>query len=163
MRLAENSMNLPFVLNLITRHEGFRPTCYKDTRGFLTIGIGFNLDAAGADQVCIDHGLNYFSLRDGQPISLMQAQAVLGAQVTACEIDAQMILPHWPMLPDNVQAVVVDMLYNMGLAKFEQFQLMLTALRCADYPEAARQMRNSLWYKQVGLRAIEDVQLMEAA
>jgi lysozyme len=156
-------MNLPFVLKLIAKHEGFRETCYRDSRGFLTVGIGFNLDAAGAEQLCIEHGLSYSGLRTGQPLHLLQAQALLQTQVEGCVLDAQIILPHWPTLPENVQAVVVDMIYNLGTDKFEQFHLTITALRCFDFPEAARQMRSSLWYRQVGLRGVEDVQLMEAA
>ena len=33
------------LLNLIRKHEGFRASAYRDTRGYLTIGYGRLIDA----------------------------------------------------------------------------------------------------------------------
>ena len=65
-------MDIQFVQNLLMRHEGYRSTCYRDSRGFLTIGIGFNLDDLSAEETCQALGLNYSGLRAGYAITLLQ-------------------------------------------------------------------------------------------
>lgn len=37
------------LLNLIRKHEGFRASAYRDTRGYLTIGYGRLIDARRGD------------------------------------------------------------------------------------------------------------------
>jgi lysozyme len=155
-------MDIQFVQNLLMRHEGYRSTCYRDSRGFLTIGIGFNLDDLSAEETCQALGLNYSGLRAGYAITLLQAQAVANRKISACLTAAQFQFPNWDDIPENAQAVVIDMLFNLGATKFSEFKLMIAALRSSDYPEAAAQMRQSLWFKQVGQRGLDDVALMEA-
>ena len=50
------------------------------------------------------------------------------------------------------QAVLIDMMHTLGLNKFRKFSKMIAAINAGNYYEAAYQMRNSLWYKQVGPR-----------
>ena len=49
--------------------------------------------------------------------------------------------------------VLLDMCFNMGLAKVSKFANALTMLQEERYEEAANHFRDSLWYTQVGERA----------
>ena len=51
--------------SMISQHEGKRKCVYTDTMGHPTIGIGFNLDASGAQQAIEKLGLNYDDVRSG--------------------------------------------------------------------------------------------------
>lgn len=148
---------------LIMRHEGFRPQAYRDTRGFLTIGYGTNLDAIGAPRQCKAAGLNYDSLRNGGEITEDEASMLLGGAVQYA-IDCSGVAVHgFNAMPDNVQLAIVDMVYNMGLGKFGEFHVTIAALEAHDWQSAALAMANSAWFHQVGKRAADDIKLVESA
>ena len=58
---------------------------------------------------------------------------------------------------DNVdpqaQAIVVDMIYNLGERGFRGFSNTRTAFAGRDYNTAADEMMDSRWYNQVGRRS----------
>ena len=47
------------------------------------------------------------------------------------------------------------MLFNLGAYRFHGFKKMIAAIEQGDYEEAARQMMDSKWAAQVGVRARE--------
>jgi lysozyme len=49
--------------------------------------------------------------------------------------------------------VVVDMIFNLGAARFSRFKKLNAALALRDYTLAAHEMMDSKWYTQVGRRA----------
>ena len=151
------------VVALLTKHEGFRATCYRDTRGFLTVGIGFNLDAAGAELRCIAAGLDYAALRAGQAITLEQAQALLAEGIQSAQDVATIAVRGFLDMPENVQLAVIDMIFNLGSHGFGQFHQLVAALEAHDWEQGANQMRASLWYGQVGARAKDDMDLVLSA
>lgn len=148
---------------LITKHEGMRAVRYQDTRGIWTIGKGFNLEAPGARQRVAAAGLDYDALMEGQAITEAQADALMeGALENACDA-ACMIVRGFTTLPEAVQLVLIDMLFNLGSHGFAQFHRMLAAVESGDWLGAAAQMRNSVWFTQVGVRGRDDEELMESA
>lgn len=156
-------MNDTFVRMLITKHEGFRRLVYHDSRGKSTIGIGFNLNDPTAAATCQAHGLDLQALMNGTAISLSDAQAVMADQILNAKFEALKLIPNFNTLPDNAQAVVVDMLFNMGLPVFSEFHGTIAALKAGNCQQASLQMKNSAWYHEVGSRGLEDVSLMESA
>lgn len=156
-------MNDNFVRLLISKHEGFRRLVYTDSRGKATIGIGFNLNDPTAAETCKAHGLDLQALMNGAPISLADAQAVMADQILNAKFAALKLIPNFNTLPDNAQAVVVDMLFNMGAPVFAEFHGTIAALKAGNCQQASIQMKNSAWYGEVGSRGIEDVSLMESA
>jgi lysozyme len=54
---------------------------------------------------------------------------------------------------EEVQLIVANMLFNMGLTKLSKFKKFQKALNNRDYAEAAVQMKDSKWYDQVTNRA----------
>ena len=152
------------VIELVTKHEGFRAYSYRDTKGKLTIGIGFNLDAPGAAERCAAVGVNYGAVCfAGQGITQAQAQALLDEGITAAQDAALCTVVGFPDMPDVVQLVVIDQLFNMGREKFLQFHRMIDALEARDWPRMADEMRDSLWFAEVGTRATEDIALVLSA
>jgi lysozyme len=152
------------VQQLITKHEGFRCVVYRDTRGRRTIGIGFNLDDPGAETTCQVHGLDYLTLLDGSSmITLKEASAVRDDKILAAKFAAQGTIPNFDGLPDNVQAVVLDMIFNMGWPVFSGFHATIAAINAGDFRTAASNMKQSAWYGEVPSRAQEDCQLMLSA
>ena len=58
-------MNIELAKKWIEHWEGRRATVYKDTKGIPTIGVGFNLMAAGAEQAILNLGVPYPSVVSG--------------------------------------------------------------------------------------------------
>ena len=110
--------------------EGFRSAKYTDTRGYLTIGYGFNVDAG---------------------ISERAASALCEAQLeeALADCDGQ---PWFPSGDDVRASVFVELVFNMGLGKLLGFKLMLAAAQAHQWDEAANQLQNSAWFSQVGHR-----------
>lgn len=54
---------------------------------------------------------------------------------------------------DEVQEVLINMMFNMGRTRLSKFRNFITALQMDDFNEAADQMVDSRWYGQVGNRS----------
>lgn len=119
-------------------NEGFRSTKYTDTRGFLTIGYGFNVDAG---------------------ISEYAAAHLLQAQLDEAETDVGNF--DWYHALDGVrQSVLVELAFNMGIKKLQGFHNMLSACKAQDWNAAAAELQNSAWFTQVGTRGPQLVRLL---
>ena len=95
--------------------EGFRATKYTDTRGHLSIGFGFNIDAG---------------------ISQSAAAALLSAQATECH--SQLLAFPWYSQLDPVrQSVCLDIAFNSGVSGLLHFPHMIAALIEKDWKQAA--------------------------
>lgn len=154
-------MNLSFVTQLISHHEGgFRATVYLDTKGNPTIATGFNLAAPAAAAICRSHGLDLQALLQGRPIPRNIGDLILHDQIQGAAFGVRCHVPNLDELPDPVQAVLVDMDFNMGTEKFAEFRRMIAAVNERNYAEAAKEMYSSAWYGEVKTRATHDVELM---
>lgn len=154
-------MNRELIANLIERHEGRRNVVYKDTLGNLTIGIGFNLDAIDARAICQQLGVSWTAACAGEVLPDVEIDALFDYTLNRAIADASALLPNFTSLPDQVQAVVTDMAFNLGRHGLSEFKGMLAALRFYNYQLAAQEAKNSLWYTQVGTRGVEDVEMLK--
>jgi lysozyme len=128
------------LIDMLILHEGKRHHVYECTSGKLTIGVGRNLEDLGLSDGEID-----FLLRN----DLMRVQSELAANV-----------PCFLKLSETRQDVLMDMCFNLGISRLLQFKNMLTALEIGDYIEAAAEMLDSRWAKQVGERATRLAKMM---
>lgn len=119
--------------SLIELHEDLRTKPYRCTEGKLTIGIGRNLDALGITR---DEALYLFS-NDLDRVKDEVAKA----------------FPWAAAMAPARYAVIVDMTFNMGVARLKGFKKFLAAMAKADWRTAAFEMMNSRWASQVQTRA----------
>lgn len=118
------------IIDLITRHEGVRLKPYRDSVGKLTLGIGRNLDDVG--------------------ITVSEAQYLLENDLGRVCADLDSRLPWWRTLDLVRQMVVQDMAFNLGIGGLLGFTQMLAHVEAGRYPEAAGEMLDSRWARQVG-------------
>ena len=59
------------------------------------------------------------------------------------------------------QAVVIDMLYNIGPARFAGFKKMRAAIERGDFETATKEMLDSKYAKQVVKRAAENARMLK--
>ena len=114
---------------LLRRHEGWRVRPYRDTTGHLTIGHGRNLDAKG--------------------ITREEAGYLLANDLKAARTTAERY--SWFSRLDRVrQAVILDMLINLGPRGFKSFKKTRRKVQIGHYGDAAEEMLDSTWARQVG-------------
>jgi GH24 family phage-related lysozyme (muramidase) len=65
------------------------------------------------------------------------------------------LVPEWRTYPPVVQAVLANLIFNLGKYKLTKFHSTLQNFRDRDYERAAGNLQNSLWYRQVGTRSVE--------
>lgn len=117
----------------LVRDEGMRLKPYLDSVGKLTIGVGRNLD---------DNG-----------ISESEAMHLLRMDVLSAESEVSR-LSFYRLLNDPRKAVVVNMVFNLGIVRFLGFRKMIDALNAGDFERAAAEMMDSKWAVQVKGRAV---------
>ena len=148
-------------MKFIEPFEDRRHRAYRDSRGYLTIGVGFNLDRAGAadDLNELLPGVNYESLRRGE-VSLTDAQIdVLLRHDTQRAIDtARQQVTGLDALPLDAQLIVIDMTFNTG--SLDKWRNLRSALARQDYASAAQAMHRSRWRRQTGQRARNHIERM---
>lgn len=147
--------------SLISQHEGVRTQVYTDTAGIPTIGIGFNLQKAGAPQRIAALGVDYAQLCAGQcGLTDVEVQTLFSQDLDTAIGDTRALVSNFDSLPDNAQTAIVDMVFNLGGPRFSQFKATIAALVAEDFAQAADQMASSLWATQVPNRAADDIALV---
>jgi len=126
---------------LIKEHEGLRLKPYRCTKGKLTIGWGHNL---------------------GNGITEDTAQFIFGEDLADCAADLESIFPgQLQKLPMDVQMVLMDMRFNLGHGGFRGFKKMIQAVKRSNLKEMIRQMKDSMWYRQVPGRAEDLIKMIK--
>lgn len=128
-------------LDLIKKHEGLRLNCYQCTAGKTTIGFGRNIE---------DNG-----------ISLDEAELMLNNDIKECESVLGVKMERWDALSEVRQAVMVDMMYNLGWPRLSKFRKTLAAVNDGYFDRAAAEMLDSRWARQVGNRSVELSEMMK--
>lgn len=122
-------------IEMLKRHEGCKLLPYQCTAGKATIGYGRNIEDTG--------------------ISIEEAEFMLANDVERCIIDLSEKTDYFGTLCEQRQAVLVNMLFNLGWGRFNRFRKVIKAVRDGDYLRASVEMMDSLWADQVGDRAKE--------
>lgn len=140
-------MHLKDILADLEKDEGFSGRVYRCPTGHLTIGFGRNLEAN-------------LSIKDFEVIfnagqmTKDQARALLAKDVNdTVEKLRKNFGPKFDTYPEEIQSVLVNMTFNMGITGVLAFKNTLKLIDEKKYKEAAKAMQNSLWYKQTGNRA----------
>ena len=138
-----NSMIQRFVL-----HEGCVLQPYKCPAGYLTIGVGRNLETnpltKTEEKVCGDymHG-----------ITKNAAYYLLRNDIEKVKRECSKNIPFFNQLDCERQYALLDMDFNMGIKSLLKFKNMLGAMGIGDWNKAADECLNSNYAKQTGKRA----------
>jgi lysozyme len=118
---------------MLKMHEGLRLKPYLCTAGRTTIGYGRNLDDKG--------------------ISADEAETLLANDIADVTESLARALPWTSQLDPVRYAVLVDMCFNLGLSRLLGFKKMIGHAQAGRYVDAANEMLDSVWARQVGGRA----------
>ena len=159
---ASDSLILKSTADLTSKFEGYSDSVYKDSKGIPTIGYGTNLKEPQNLLILQKLGYDPKQLLTGrQKIKETDAKTVLERGLEQALSDARQFLPNFDQQPLKVKQVIVDMSYNMGLSKISHFNGLRSALLNNNYKLAKQHMIGSHWFKQVGKRGKQLVNMMD--
>jgi len=133
LKRKNNSMNYDILLEQLEDFEGLELKAYQCTAGKTTIGLGRNLD---------DYG-----------ITKEEAFYLAKNNIYELENELDRAIPWWRQLDDARQRALINLAYNVGTTTLLKFKKTLQYLEDGSYEEAAEEVLDSRWAKQVGRRA----------
>jgi lysozyme len=147
-------MNIERVQKQLELDEGVVYEVYNDHLGYPTFGIGHLIKTNDPE----------FGEPVGTPVSKERVAAAFAGDFDISVNECCVLYSFWEELPEEVQEVLVNMMFNLGRPRLSKFKRMNQALEMGDWKEAAMEGRDSRWHTQVGNRAerlmvrLEDVE-----
>jgi lysozyme len=131
--------------------EGRKNEVYRDTLGFLTVGIGHKVTPVD-------------NLHDNDQVSDERIDALFSADLDAAITYVEKYIPSsYNDQPEAVQEALINMCFNLGIGNLMKFPHFLADLAARNYEAAAHELETSLWYRQVGDRAKRIVTAVRSA
>ena len=145
-------MNIKQLREQLEIDEGVRYDIYLDHLGLPTFGIG--------------HLVTKTDPENGQ----MVGTAVSRERVAECFEndldgvikDCNKLYNKFEDLPEEVQQIIANMMFNMGRTRLSKFKGMKRGIDSYNWNQAADEMVDSRWYRQVTNRAQRLVERMRA-
>ena len=125
--------------------EGVVNEVYLDHLGYPTFGVGhLVLDTDP------EHGAEV-----GAPVSEERVKECFERDLDTAISECELLYEEGVFgdLPDEVQQILVNMMFNMGRTRLSKFKKMHAAIIKEDWKTAAVEGRDSRWHKQVTNRA----------
>ncbi len=129
-------MNRSRLTTQLRHDEGSVASVYKDSEGYYTIGVGRLVDE-----------------KKGGKLSEDEIEYLLDNDIDRVVNQAIREFTWYNDLNDVRQEAVLNMIFNLGLTGFKGFKLAIKAFERHDFDEAAKQLLDSKWSRQVGARA----------
>ena len=139
-------MNLSILYDEIAADEGKRLSPYLCSENHLTIGIGHKCvsgDPYDSDADAPDEHL----------ISEERCRDLFAADVINSVEGCRRLYSDWDTFPDELQHILVNMVFQMGAAGVGKFRMMKAAMEDGDFSEASLHMLESRWARQTPNRA----------
>jgi lysozyme len=136
-------MNIEKLREQLKIDEGCVCKLYNDHLGYATFGIGhlvLESDPENGQEI-------------GTPVSESRVIEAFEQDVKTVLSDCAVLYPDFDELPEEAQQVIANMMFNLGRPRLSAFKGMKAGVDARDWNEAADQMVDSRWYRQVGARA----------
>lgn len=124
------------LIDELKRDEGVVLHAYKDSEGYLTIGVGRMIDA-----------------QLGGGITMDEAEQLLVGDILRCKQELDLNFPWWRDMSDARKRALINMCFNLGITRLKGFKKMLAALEGGQWEKAYQEALHSKWARQVGARA----------
>lgn len=159
--------------------EGNRPLPYMDSLGFWTVGIGRMIDSRKGGGLSPDeidflllnpkrqpcNSIRY-AYQDSHafwavPLSHDETELLIQNDIESHRADCYTLFPDFDNFTQVQQDAITNIIFNMGAEKFGTFHRTIAAINAGDWAGACEGLNNSLWHKQVGIRADRIIAALE--
>tara|TARA_X000001036_G_scaffold433576_1_gene471455 strand:+ start:910 stop:1356 length:447 start_codon:yes stop_codon:yes gene_type:complete len=138
-------MNREAVFEQLKIDEGVEYVIYNDHLGYPTFGVGHLIKESDEE----------FGRELGTPVDEERVRACFDRDLDIAISECNTLYGEskFGELPDTVQQILVNMMFNMGRPRLSKFKKMNAAVLEGDWKTAAIEGRDSRWYDQVTNRA----------
>lgn len=138
-------MNREAVFNQLKIDEGVEYEIYEDHLGLPTFGVGHLILESDEE----------FGKPVGTPVDEERVRECFERDLDTAIGECRTLYGEGTFgdLPDEVQQILVNMMFNMGRPRLSGFKKFNAAIEAGDWTEAAKEGRDSRWYNQVSNRA----------
>ena len=145
-------MNIQQLREQLEIDEGVKYVIYLDHLGLPTFGIGHLVTKTDPES----------GQAVGTPISKERVADCFDMDVQSVINDCNKLYKDFEDLPEEVQQIIANMMFNMGYTRLSKFKGMKRGVDSKDWNQAADEMVDSRWYRQVTNRANRLVERMRA-
>ena len=145
-------MNIDELREELKEDEGCKYEIYLDHLGLPTFGIGHLVTEWDEE----------YGKPVGTPVSEERVNNCFKVDVQGTISECQKLFNNFDDLPEEVQKICANMMFNMGRPRLSGFKKFIAALENKDWQECAVQMEDSRWHKQVTNRANRLISRMRA-
>ena len=145
-------MNIDVLRKELELDEGVKYEIYNDHLGYATLGIGHLVIDSDPE-----HGQEI-----GTAVSEDRVIEAFNSDVQTVLADCEQLYYGFNVLPEEVQLIIANMMFNMGRPRLSKFKGMKAGVDAQDWNKAADEMIDSAWYRQVPNRAGRLVKRMRA-
>jgi len=123
--------------------EGVVYKVYKDHLDYPTFGIGHLILKSDPE----------YGQDEGTPVSEERVAEAFEKDCQSVLSDCTILYDSFYTFPEEVQLILANQMFNMGLTRLSKFKNYNKAINVGDWKQAAIEGRDSLWYRQVTNRA----------
>ena len=145
MQDREGTLKFERLYEQLKYDEGVVYKIYKDHLGYPTFGVGHLVLESDEE----------YGQPEGTPVSEERVVDCFRKDSDTAIRECYVLYgeSYFEDFPDEVQEILVNMMFNMGRPRLSKFKKMNAALKKEDWVEAAKEGRDSRWYNQVTKRA----------
>ena len=132
--------------------EGCVYEIYNDHLGYATFGIGHLVKESDPEQ-----GQSL-----GTAVSSDRVAEAFESDIQSVLRDCNILYSDFHNLPEEAQQVIANMMFNLGRPRLSKFAGMKRGVDARDWNQAADEMVDSAWYRQVTNRADRLVERIRA-
>lgn len=138
-------MNREAVFEQLKIDEGVVYELYEDHLGYPTFGVGHLVVETDPE----------YGMSVGTPVSEDRVRECFEKDLDTAISECHALYGEGVFgdFPDEVQQILVNMMFNMGRTRLSKFKNFTAALEEGDWKRAAVEGRDSLWHRQVTNRA----------
>ena len=136
-------MNMEKLREELEKDEGVKYEVYLDHLGYPTFGIGHLI--TDDDPEC--------GASVGTKVDSDRVKEAFETDVEGVLSDCERLYVQFEHLPEEVQLIVANMMFNMGYSRLSRFKGMHRGVDARNWEAAADEMVDSQWYNQVTNRA----------
>lgn len=145
-------MNIELLREQLKRDEGCVNAIYLDHLNLPTVGIG--------------HLVTEWDQEYGKPVgtevSEERVNELFEQDIETTIDECKYLYNDFDDLPEKAQHIIANMMFNLGRPRLSRFHKMKKAVDNRDWYEAAYEMTDSKWAKQVPNRAMRLVDEMKS-
>ena len=145
-------MNIEQLREQLEVDEGCVYEIYNDHLGYATFGIGHLVTESDPEQ-----GQSL-----GTPVSSERVAEAFDSDIETVLSDCNILYSDFHNLPEEAQQVIANMMFNLGRPRLSKFAGMKRGVDARDWNQAADEMVDSAWYRQVTNRADRLVERIRA-